>query len=366
MVDIFDLSRHLVNMEKFDIKSTFAHRLRQARTMAGLSLRELSQQIGQAVSHAALAKYEKGEMMPDSSLIAKLCRALGQQPDFFLRAPTLELGNVRFRKMARLSSTLEKAIQEKALEHFEGYAEIEEILGLAKPFVNPLKSSLVRTMDDAEAQARELRKEWKLGHDPIPGVISLLESNGVMIHEVDTNDHHIDGLCASTKAGPVIVIASLLNSNPLQKRMTTIHEVAHLLLKLPEGIEAKEEEKLVGRFAGAFLLPADSFRDQFGKHRSVITLEELIQLKIFYGASIMSIMMRARHLDLISEATYRRFWMECGCKWRQQHGEPGDDKYQVKEQPVRFKMLVYRAAAEQQITLSKGAGLLKIPLGKFC
>ena len=165
MVDIFDLSMHLVNMEKSNIKTTFAHRLRQARTMAGLSLRELSQQIGQAVSHAALAKYEKGEMMPDSSLLTKLCRVLGQQPDFFLRAPTLELGNVRFRKMARLSSTLEKAIQEKALEHFEGYAEIEEILGLAKPFVNPLKSSLVRTMDDAEAQARELRKEWKLGHD---------------------------------------------------------------------------------------------------------------------------------------------------------------------------------------------------------
>jgi len=352
-------------MEKFNIKNTFAHRLRQARTMEGLSLRELSQLIGQAVSHAALAKYEKGEMMPDSSLLARLSRVLGQQPDFFLRLPTLELGNVRFRKMARLSPTLEKAVQEKAVDHFERYAEVEEILGLAKPFTNPLKPSPVRTMEDAEGQARELRQQWKLGHDPIPGIISLLESKGIMIHEVETTDRHLDGLCALTQAGPVIVIASWLNSNPLRKRMTTVHELAHLLLRLPEGVEAKEEEKLVGRFAGAFLLPAESFRDQFGKHRSVITLEELIQLKIFYGASIMSIMMRARHLDLISEATYRRFWMECGCKWRQQQGEPGDNLYQVKEEPVRFKMLVYRAAAEQLITLSKGAGLLKVPLGKF-
>jgi Zn-dependent peptidase ImmA (M78 family) len=94
-------------------------------------------------------------------------------------------------------------------------------------------------------------------------------------------------------------------------------------------------------------------------------LEELIQLKVFYGASIMSIMMRARDLDLISEATHRKFWMECGCKWRQQHKEPGDEKFQINEAPVRFKMLVLRAAAEGVISFSKGAGLLKMPLGRI-
>ena len=365
MVDILDLSTHFVNMETMNSRQTFGHRLWQARTMAGLSLRELSQQIGKAVSHAALAKYEKGDMMPDSALLVRLSRVLGQSPDFFLRPPTLELGNVRFRKMARLSPTLEKAVQEQAVDYFERYAEIIETLGLSHPFKSPLGTSVVRTANDAEDQARELREAWKLGNDPLPSVIAMLESQGIMIHEVDTTDKHIDGLCAVTKAGPVIVLASWLSENPLRKRMTTIHELAHLLLKFPGAVESKVEEKLVARFAGAFLLPADSFRDQFGKHRSVITLEELIQLKVFYGASIMSIMMRARDLDLISEATHRKFWMECGCKWRQQHKEPGDEKFQINEAPVRFKMLVLRAAAEGVISFSKGAGLLKMPLGRI-
>ena len=352
-------------MSQSNLKEAFGLRLRQARTMAGLSLRELSQQIDHSVSHAALAKYEKGEMMPDSSTLVKLSRALDQRPDFFIRSPTVELGNVRFRKMARLSTTLEKAVQERAVDHFERYGEIEATLGLAKPFVNPLKHSVVRTMEDAEEQAQALRKEWALGHDPIPAVIPLLESKGVMIHEAETEDRLLDGFSASTQLGPVIVIASWLRSNPLRKRMTTVHELAHLLLKFLDGIEEKAEEKLVSRFAGAFFLPADSFRDQLGKHRSVITLEELIQLKIFYGVSIMSIMMRARHLDLIDESTFKRFWIECGSKWKKAQGEPGDERFQLEETPVRFRMLVYRAAAEGIITLSKGAELLKLPLGKF-
>jgi len=365
MVYIRDSVNHIVTMSGPNQKLVFGQRLHQARTMQCLSLRELSEAIDGAVSHAALAKYEKGQMMPDSRLLAQLCRVLQQSPAFFLRPPTLELGPVRFRKMARLSATHEAELREKAADYFERYAAIERVLGLDKPFHNPIQLLKVDSLEAADTAAAELRKAWKLGHDPIPNVLAMLEAHGVKIQTAPTDDRHFDGLCADTSAGPVIVLASWLDTNRLRKRMTAVHEMGHLLLKLPKDIAELEEEKIAARFAGAFLLPADAFRIQFGGRRNVITLEELIQLKLFYGVSIMAIMIRAKHLDLIPDAVYRRFWTEYGEEWKRRQGEPGDEKYPQEERPTRFKMLVYRAAAEQQISLSKGAELLDIPLGEF-
>lgn len=346
-------------------KLTFGLRLQQARKMAGLSLRELSDKIDRAVSHTALAKYEKGQMMPDSSLLAVLSQTLGQSPDFFFRPPKLKLTDVRFRKMARLARTTEDAIRDSALDYFERYAEIEELLGIAKPFTNPLGSRVVATPDEAEQQAKALRQAWQLGADPIPNVIAMLEGKGIKIQEIPTDDRHFDGLCATTEAGPVIAIASWLNSNVLRKRMTVVHELAHVVLTLPEKLAEKAEEKLIARFAGAFLLPADSLREQFGRHRSAITLQELIQLKVFYGTSITAIMMRAWQLELITAAVHQRFWSEWGRQWRQAQSEPGDEACQLRETPQRFRLLVHRAAAEQVISLSKGAALLGVTLGQF-
>lgn len=333
--------------------------------MEGLSLRELSEAIKGAVSHAALAKYEKGQMMPDSELLVQICRVLHKSPDFFLRTPKLELKEVRFRKMARLALTHERALMEKARDYFERYSEAEWLVGVEHSFDNPLKKMRVETFEDAEKCARELRNAWHLGNDPIPNVISMLEAKGVKIQIAATEDRHFDGLCSDSSVGPLIVIASWLNANPLRRRMTLIHELGHLLLNLPVNMEEKVEENLISRFAGAFLISAISFKEQFGGHRTAVTLEELIQMKLYYGVSIMAIMMRAKHLGLIPEIAYRRFWTDCGNQWKLEQKEPGDELYALREEPVRFKMLVYRAAAEHKISLSKGAELLGVSLGEL-
>lgn len=333
--------------------------------MAGLSLRELAERLDGVVSHTALAKYEKGEMLPDGGLTARLAKVLGQSVDFFFRPVELSLQSVRFRKMARLSKTVEDSLRERATDYFERYSQVEAVLGLAGPFKNPLRRNLVSNADEAEACADALRKAWALGSDPIPSVVELLESKGIKIQEAETEDRHFDGLCALTEQGPVIVIAAWLSENLLRKRMTAVHELAHVLLRIPDDIAEKIEEKLVARFAGALLLPAQSFKEAFGAHRSAITLHELIELKLHFGASISAIILRAHQLKLISDATAKRFWQGWGKEWKQAQQEPGDADYRGREQPTRFPQLVYRAAAEEIISISKGASLLNARLGFF-
>ena len=168
-----------------DAKATFSRRLRQARVMRALSLRGLAEALKGAVSHNALAKYENGEMMAGSDVLGQLADALGQPPDFFFRPFTLHLKEIKFRKRARLGVKGAEAIREQALEYFERYHEIEELLGESRRFEGKLDRKPVKTPEDADDAADELRRKWKLGRDPLPNLVELLETKGIKVHELE-------------------------------------------------------------------------------------------------------------------------------------------------------------------------------------
>ena len=357
-----DVKLYLVNIMKTDPKTIFSSRLRQARTMQALSLRGLAEALQGRVSHNALAKYENGEMMPGTDVLGHLADALKQPPDYFFRAFTLNLKDVKFRKRASFGLKEEKAISEQSREFFERYHEIEELLGETRKFEGKLDIEPLKNLGDAEVAAKTLRIRWELGFDPLPNIVELLENKGIKVYEVKVQGDGFDGFSAETEIGPVIVLGQHLNNNLLRKRMTTVHELAHIILPLAEDLSEKEEESIAARFAGAFLLPKDAFIAEFGKIRKSISLAELVELKINFGASIWAIMMRAQQLGLITEAVFMRFCQSAN-GWRSDKREPGDDKYRGNESHSRFKQLVQRAVAEDQISLSKGAALLHQTLG---
>jgi Zn-dependent peptidase ImmA (M78 family) len=96
-------------------------------------------------------------------------------------------------------------------------------------------------------------------------------------------------------------------------------------------------------------------------------LSELIELKLTFGASIMAIMKRAEQLGLIPGTLFERFCRYASQQgWRKPgQGEPGDELYKGDETPSRFQQTVWRAVAEQQISMSKGAALLRQDLNAF-
>jgi Zn-dependent peptidase ImmA (M78 family)/transcriptional regulator with XRE-family HTH domain len=345
-----------------ETREVFSRRLRQARAIRGMSLRDLSEALKNAVSHNALAKYENGEMMPTSETIGIMADVLEQSIDFFFRPFTLSLQEVKFRKRACLSKKAEASIREQAVEYFERYHEIEELLGEIREFEGKLPGKAIAKPEDAEEAAALLRKRWQLGRDPLPNLVELLESRGIKVYETPLEEEDCDGFSADTEAGPVIVLS--LKNNVLRKRMTLAHELAHVVLRLADSVSAKDEENVMKRFAGALLLPKESFLAVFGKARSAISLAELIEMKVNFGASIMAIMMRAKLLGLITESGFVRFCQQTG-QWRKNKCEPGDDLYRGNETHSRFKQLVQRAVAEDQISMTKGAALVGQNIGTF-
>jgi len=340
----------------------FAERLKNARKMSGFSMQQLADNMNNVITKQAIGKYELGQMRPDSEVLLALCNVLGVRPDYFMRENNIELENVEFRKLKKLPAKDIEAIKQKTIDFLERYFELEGLLGISTHFEQHIKAILIRSQEDIEHAAETLRDKWKLGMDAIPNVMEMLEDQEIKVFEIEADESFV-GMSTFVKNIPVIVLNKNLNTKLDRKRFTAIHELAHLILNIPEDISEKEKEKICHQFAGAFLIPKEIFIREFGKFRSQVFIQELIIMKEHFGLSMQGIMARAKFLGLITEQTYTSFSISFSSLGYRKN-EPG--KYECSsETSHRFIQLLYRAVAEEVISMGKAAALYNQKLSEF-
>lgn len=337
--------------------TNYANRLVTARKMAGLSLQNLADKLGNVVTKQSLNKYEQGIMKPDSDLVIALSNILNVPVDFFFSEPAVavELTNVDFREYSsKLSKVEQESIEEKAKEAFERYFELENILNqkaVASYFAYP---TIVSNAQEAEEAARSLRQEWDLGYDPIPDVVEMLEDKGYKVVEIESPDS-FDGLKADSLNLRVMVLRkSTPNDDIVRKRFTALHELAHHALNFPEEIESRRKEKLCHAFACALLYPEDMARKELDKHRFHFYQNELVFIKERWGISFSAIFSRALQLGIINDYVYKQ--LNIGYRKRKLH-EPGKEpgRFLSREKPVRFERLIYLALGKELISVNEAA-----------
>jgi len=324
-----------------------------------LSQEQLVKEMGNIVTKNAISKYEKGEMMADGKILLALAKALKVKPDYFFRPYTVEIDKVEFRKKKRLSVKEVNAIKQNVTDFVERYLEVEEFLNISTSFLNPIEELNVESFEDIEKAALQVRKKWNLGLNALSNVIDLLEDNEIKVIEVDANED-FDGFSGWADGKiPIIVINKSYNAD--RKRLTALHELGHLILDLSANLSEKEVEKRCFQFAGAMLLPESTFKSEIGAVRSHLALPELIALKEAFGISIQAIVARAKDLGIIDESRFIRFR-----KWiSRNRSEENLGFYGGNEKAFRFKQLIYRAASEEVISLSKAANLSNQKLAEF-
>jgi Zn-dependent peptidase ImmA (M78 family)/DNA-binding XRE family transcriptional regulator len=336
-------------------------RIRRARAMSGLSLRQLADQL--AVSHTALNRYEHGEMTPSSATLLALARAMSVRVEYFLRPDGPELGAVEYRKRATMGKRTQERIEQMVLDKAERFAELIDLFPEApvQPFEVPSSlPSHVASIDDVEHVAQSLRDAWRLGTDAIADLRGLLEGKGMLVLDVEVPaTEGFDGLCATVAPYMVAAIGSDWSGD--RQRFTLAHELGHAVLagRLASDID---EEKASNRFAGAFLVPRDAVLSALGSRRHTVEPRELAALKKEYGFSMAGWLYRARDLGVLpDEAFTSMFRMFSARGWRK--AEPGAPT--PPERSYLFEQLVYRALAEDLIGESKAAELLGESLGDF-
>lgn len=341
----------------------FGERLHLARKKAGYSLRDLADRLEGKVSAQAIGKYERGEMMPSSGVLIALAKVLGVSMDFFAAPSGVRLGNIDFRKHSGTSVRERAQVEAEVIEHVERYLLIEEILELkSSEWQAPFRRRPIKTPEEAEKVAEDVRNQWLLGEDPIPNLTELLEEKGIKVMLLNLPDR-VSGLtCEVERPGkePVPVVVVNGNHNLERRRLTMAHELGHRVMDASEDIL----EKAANRFAGAFLQPPQLVRREVGYHRHRFGVEEVMATKRLYRVSASAFVVRCRDLGIISQDALIRIFQTFGRTWRSEEPkplEPTDQRGEF-EKPKRFQRLCYRALAEDLINQTKAAELLQCPV----
>ena len=165
----------------------FSERLKLARKRSGLSLRDLSSNMNGMVSAQAIGKYERGEMMPSSSVAIALANALDVTTTYLLSPTVISLESVEFRKLASTKVRERAMVEAAVLDHVDRYLQVEELLDIASsvwevPDGAPYHADSV---EDGELIAARVREAWNLGGGAIPNMTELLEEHGIKVLKLD-------------------------------------------------------------------------------------------------------------------------------------------------------------------------------------
>ena len=333
-------------------------RLLAARKSAQLTLKEVAERMG--MSHTAIAKYEKDQVAPNSTVLIQLSKILDVPVSYFFEEPTTQLTLLGYRKRSRLTKGEADAIFEKTLDWAAKYQEIEEYLDMDgqdisfKAAVSDLDVS-VTELDQLEKVVLKIREELQIGHDSIEDLVELLEDVNVKVLLID-GPEKFDAVSYVNQSGAFFIVTN--RRYPLARsRFTLAHELGHVVFHLLEE-QGKvntelDEEQFANRFAGAFLLPASNAYRDLGKKRTSFARQELIDLKRKYGLSMQAIIYRAKDLTIIPEDSAHKLFIEF--RRRGWHRMEPDEEFNPSrlEQANRLERLVARAVAEQCITQSK-------------
>ncbi|MDH5367346.1 MAG: XRE family transcriptional regulator [Cyclobacteriaceae bacterium] len=340
-------------------------RLKSARMMSGISLQGLAdklKELGNSISKQGISKYEQGDSNPNSEMVGLLSNILGVRPDYFYNDFNIEFAEIEYRKLQSYSSKESQRIVEISRDALRRYLELEELLNIETKFINPLVDFKITDLESVNNAADELRKIWKLGINPIPNTIELLEDHHVKVIEIES-DVKLDGFStiANKKYPLVILNKTKLDDKADRKRWTALHELGHLVLNIDD-LDEKTKEKYCHHFAGALLFPKEVMFKELGERRSRLSINELGALKEVYGISMQAIVYRAKDVEIISESTYKQFFYMFN-KMGHRKDEPYE--YNGYEGSNRFRQLLFRALAEEIISMSKAATLNNQKLAEF-
>ena len=339
----------------------FGKHLQLARKKAGYSLRGLSYALDGEVTAQAIGKYERGEMMPRSSVLIHLASVLDVSLEYLLSERVEALKLPEFRKHSGMSAGDRARVEAAVIDSLQRYFAIEEILsgdsGSSK--APRLSNRWLEHEDDGEVMAQDLRLKWQLGIDPIPNMTALLEDRGIKVLMMPLPDR-VSGLTCfvyrprqKTRVPVIVVNADVALE---KRRFTFAHELAHQLIDKTSPVDRKKASDI---FAGAFLMPKDHLVRAIGEQRKAICYQELIQMKRIYRVSAAALLVRLRQVGIIDQSTFDYAFRTFARDWRKSEPELLKGNHEV---PQRFERLCYWALAEKLIDPGKACELLQKPL----
>lgn len=305
--------------------SNVGARIRQARALARLTQTAVAEAAG--VAQGTIAKYERGTLVPDGSVLAGIATATGMPPEFFTDRPDLEAAGastIRFREHSGMSA------QDRDRAQALGDIAYELLMRNSEGLKLPRVALPDKRYTDVAAAAQDTREALGFAHDePIGHLARAAERAGVRLFQVPaegpqtTPRKHFRSIQAfSYWAGPDLdqPVAMLYRADAGDRvRWSLSHELGHLVLHT-RLLDEERAEAEANAFAAEFLLPAVSFLSDLG---TTVTLAGLLELKRSWRVSVAAMIMRAHQLDAIDDQRKKALFMQLSRRgWRLKEPAP--------------------------------------------
>ncbi|MCW5319668.1 ImmA/IrrE family metallo-endopeptidase [Verminephrobacter aporrectodeae subsp. tuberculatae] len=314
-------------MSRVGVQGFQRGRLDQVLAARRLTQVQLALMVG--VSPATLSKWCTGMHAPEREALERLARVVNVAPDWFTRTPGAKVLQPLFRSNAPAHAAaralLEARIgwaQDVAAALMEYGVSYGDVYLPTRTYTHPEEI----TAEAIEQAAEECRGMWRLGRSEIEDLALAAEWAGIILVREETGIAQIEGLSAWSKVlRRPIVLLSADQDNGYRGRFDLAHEVGHLVLhrcieRPTEPARHKLLEQQAHLFAGAFLLPAETFAAEVLLHP---TLDDLLLLKRRWGVSVAAIITRLRTLQLLDEDGARMLLKRRSVRWGAK-SEPGD------------------------------------------
>src|SRR5699024_5434713 len=253
--------------------------LANLRMMHGLSRKQLSESL--KVTEQAIWQYENGYTSPKLQTMNALKSMFHVKTKYFYTNDLLtrkqNRESINMMNIAYRSKILHVASKTRAeAKHLEFLDEFVDELTASISYptlkIINLKEKVMnyvnQTNDSRDVQIEHIAKiarEWlELGNDTNDNLMFLIEKSGVFVFEKAIGEE-IDAHSLWTKHDRPYIILGNLKRSAVRRNFDLAHELGHLLLHCHvefANLDRKEHthiEKEANTFAGAFLLPEETF-----------------------------------------------------------------------------------------------------------
>ncbi|RIS00117.1 Putative DNA-binding helix-turn-helix protein [Mycobacteroides abscessus subsp. abscessus] len=273
------------------------------RLACGWSKKRLSDEAGVSASH--VSRVESGVLPLAGKALLDYATAMQCPPEAlcvpFARSPaegTHFRANVSMAEWKRDRVWARANLVAMRIGRLVSRADIEPVLAL--PELDPADYAAEHGEITA---AQVLRRLWRIA-GPIRSMTELLEAAGVFVVIEDFYDDEIDAITlrASQHHPHVMYVNAALPADRM--RMTLAHELGHLVMDAMTLISPAETERRATAFAAEFLAPIDGIAFDLDRV-SIRTVHELDELRLTWGVSVSSLVVRARERGVLSDYQYR-------------------------------------------------------------
>jgi Zn-dependent peptidase ImmA (M78 family)/transcriptional regulator with XRE-family HTH domain len=284
------------------------YRLQVARQARSLTKTELGKRLG--ISTAALSQFEKGHARPSAATVERLCAVLSFAPSFFSTATVLSSSPQaddervdsfgHFRSLRSVTATKRRQVLTVAHLLRDVTAFLESRVLLPE---QSIPHHYAGSPELAAKVAVVVREQLGIDHDgPIDDVLRILERHGVVCARYPIEASDVSAFSVPMERRTFLVLKRQREAKRDRDRFSSCHELGHLVMHKPgQVLASKEIEREANAFASEFLMPATRIADELPSRAD---WPALLQLKQRWGTSMAALLLRARTLGVMSEATY--------------------------------------------------------------